>query len=163
MFSSCEIRDWSGYLSSFGVVKRGKFVLSSILYGASMILMPGIKTSSKSSEGMSWYFPAYLQSNWMRVCFPVFYFPATKTETFSVWLNPIWAFKVWRVFTNSSIKSFLNLLSWVNLTTLYFLEVSLCWASVKFFSGTVSILERTETIWTLFFLHAALKSESIQI
>lgn len=82
MFYYCEFNDWSGYLSSEGVVKSGKFVLSSILYGASIIFIPGIKINSKSYEGISWYLPAYLQSNPINVCLPVFYLPATNTETF---------------------------------------------------------------------------------
>ena len=133
MVYSWECKDKSGYLSSFGVVKSGKLVLSSILYGASMIFTPGIKISSKSSEGISWYFPAYLQSKDINVCLPVFYFPATKIETFSLSFNPIWPFNVWTVWIKSSISSFLNLLSWVNRRTLYFLAISFYWTSATFF------------------------------
>ena len=128
-----------------------------------MIFTPGIKISSKSSEGISWYFPAYLQSKDINVCLPVFYFPATKIETFSLSFNPIWPFNVWTVWIKSSISSFLNLLSWVNRRTLYFLAISFYWTSATFFSGTVSTFVRTEIIWTLFFLHRALKLASMQI
>lgn len=163
MFSSWLFNDWSGWRIYDGVVKRGKLVLSSTLNGASMSLIPGKRINSKIYDGKSWYLPAYLHKNEIKVCFPVFYFPATKTETFSFYFNPICALTIWIVLMIYSISYFLCLLSWVKRTTLYFLAVNFYWDSATFFSKTVSTLFKTEMIWTLFFLHNALKSSSIQI
>lgn len=76
---SWELIDCS-WFNSFGVWNRGYIVLSWILYGASIIFTPGISTSSKSYEGMSWYFPAYLHSMLINVCLPVLDLPAMKIE-----------------------------------------------------------------------------------
>ena len=92
-------------------MKRGKLVLSSTLYGASINLIPGKRTNSKISDGKSWYFPAYLQKNEIKVCFPVFYLPATKTETFSLYFKPKCALAIWIVLIIYSISYFLCLLS----------------------------------------------------
>lgn len=134
-------------------MNNGKFVLSYILYGASITFTPSIRISSKSSEGKSWYLPAYLHSKDINTCLPVFYFPATNTETYSPSVNPILDRMDWMALIIYSIASFLYLGSWLNLTSVYFFAENLYWAYTTFFYETVSIFVSTEMIWTLFFLH----------